>query len=283
MRLSKSKHTCGIQIDLSGGLGNQLFQFARGISMGIQTGRSVLFSDHNYKFDPLRKYELSRFDIKPNVGYCVQLSENSLEFNPSDICNCKGEIIQERNFHFENYAYSNQRQILRGYWQSEEYFHEFRNNIRKYISDFILPSNDNYYTAIHFRLGDMALIPEVRAKHGILDTTYYIRALKLLPEKTKKVIYMSDSRELVLDMHISKLQGIFTELEFIEAPAFGEIADLRTIMSARNVVMANSTFSWWGAYLNNSGFVIAPRNVFSADTLRQINICDYYPKKFTLI
>lgn len=283
MRFFKTKHSCGFQVDLSGGLGNQLFQFARGIAVGVQTGRPVLFSDQNYRFDPLRNYELDRFDIKPGVGYMIDLTESSLVFNPAEICNCEVGILQEKNFYFENYDLADQRQIIRGYWQSEEYFFAYRNNIRAYISGFILNASDSTNTALHFRLGDMAFIPKVREKHGILETNYYARALELLPEKTKTVTYLSDSRDKVRQMHINLLESMFDDLEFVEAPFIDEISDLRILMSAKNVVIANSTFSWWGAYLNSSGFVVAPRNVFSAKTMREINVCDYYPRNFTLI
>jgi hypothetical protein len=246
-----------------GGLGNQLFQIFSALSYAITNEMAIIFPYTDSAFGKLteRKVYWSSFlssieiltkKIIPKMEY---LREKGFEYSPIP-------RIFGKNF------------ILFGYYQSYKYFEkdkslifnmislaDKKNNVKnKYNYDFI----DS--VSMHFRIGDYINIQD---KHPILEQTYYLNALQYLCKNNfslKKVYYFTEKRDLVeVENIISFLKLSFPNLEFIYVCNVEEDWEEMLIMSlCENNIIANSTFSWWGAYFNNypNKIVCYPSNWF---------------------
>ncbi len=280
----RRKHDCSIVVKLMGGLGNQLFQFAHGTNLALESGRRLIFDSGSYLTDELRDSHLAQIGLEQNIAYVVTESNKILDFSPViDPCDCTEVNINEKNFHFESLGIPDVRFRLQGYWQSEQYFLANKDLIQSYLRGRLVnPTSKGAFTIFHVRLGDMYKKPEVLAKHGVLGTEYYLDAYQLLsPVNTIDVI--SDSPELLQKEYIHVFSKELPEVNFNHNALGDTLSDFSMLASASEIVLANSTFSWWGAYLSYASKIIAPRNVFTDATLRELNTCDYYPKRWILI
>ena len=141
---------------------------------------------------------------------------------------------------------------------------------------------DSADLVLHFRRGDFE-DPETRAYHGILTDAYYVSALKLMPQVSKVHLV---SEDLNLGKTLDFLSSEFPKVDFVTYSKSSSVLDSISYMAgSKNLVTANSSFSWWAGKLSRSieGKIIAPRNYFSDDTLRVNNICDLYPENWILI
>jgi hypothetical protein len=267
-----------------GGLGNQLFQFSHATNLALVTGRRLIFDTGSYLTDELRNSQLAFLGLEPNISYVVSASNNVLDFSPEDDpCECPEINLDEKNFHFENINIPNVRFKLQGYWQSERYFFANRELIQSYLRERLIdPIAKDVAAIFHIRLGDMFKNPEVLAKHGVLDSDFYLEAYKLLTP-VNRIDVISDSPELIQTKYLDVLSRKLPDVEFFHETSNNILGDFSKLGHASEIVLANSTFSWWGAYLSDATRIIAPRNVFTDSTLRELNTCDYYPKQWVLI
>ena len=135
------------------------------------------------------------------------------------------------------------------YAQSYEYWDMYSDEIKKLFGEDIEKNN---YVAIHVRRGDYVDNPFYV---DLMKTDYYERAMAEFPDAKFKVF--SD------DIEWCAKQEIFKDCEFSEN--INELEDLNDIAGSKGVIMANSSFSWWGAFLSN-GKVIAPSKWFTDGT-----------------
>lgn len=233
-----------------GQLGNQMFQYAstRGISDKI--GTSFIIPNHNEVIvDNLgNKLRCELFDVfninPPNIG----------------ILNVGGEnYIQESTFEFDDKFFnldSKENYSLVGFFQTEKYFKHIEDEIRfeftfqdQYIEDCseIVDQFDNP-VALHIRRGDFLINS---ANHANLSLDYYEEALERFPKNRQVIIFSDDSKWC-------KEQDIFSDDRFLVSDGNGPYHDLYMMTKCSDFIIANSTFSWWGAWLANRGTVIAP-------------------------
>jgi len=158
--------------------------------------------------------------------------------------------------------------ILSGYFQTEEYFLEYRSEILKMIdfdriqleikSEFFPPASsspENNITSIHFRLGDYLKTPDY---HPIMTTEYYSTALNLLCsvlgcEPSTIFFFCEEESNLHVNEIITILGKSYPNIKWIKVD--DNISDWKqmVIMSCcDHHIIANSSFSWWGAWLNPS-------------------------------
>jgi len=210
-----------------GRLGNQLSQLSATISTAI---------DHKSKF------------VFPNWKY-------EKFFN---LHNCYSDNIQEtKNYREPDFKYTKIKFPqtediinLQGYFQSEKYFKNNEVAIRlAFSSTNPIPTQKNK-TGIHVRRGDYLNLSEY---HTNLSMSYYHQAMKLA--RSEKYVIFSD------DIEWCKKNFIGDQFEFSEG---SEIDDFNKMRSMGSNIIANSSFSWWAAYLNNNQDkkVIAPSNWF---------------------
>lgn len=153
---------------------------------------------------------------------------------------------------------------LDGYMQSEKYFKHCAGLIRHYFKfDFPEVTTPDNAVAVHIRLGDY----KKSSVHPVCSMDYYYRAAKQMPEESKYYIF-SDSP--------GEARKLFPNFELIYNDP---IKDLYLMTQFKRHIIANSSFSWWGAWLAQSKQVIAPLKWFSND----LETKDIYPEGWIVI
>lgn len=233
---------------LQGGLGNQLFQWAitRSLSEKYKT---------DYYFD------LSYFN-KSSTGlvskWNIELDNLNIDFKTSQLGSFNLNHIID-NFHFRQI---DNNSFLDGYWQSEKYFIEIENLIRndlkidKNIYNYIInryPILNENTVSLHIRRGDYL---NLQYYHPIQTVEYYKGAYDIINDNNINVIVLSN------DIEWCKENIKFNNITYIENET--NIMDLYIMSMCKNNIIANSSFSWWGAWLNNNKDkkVIAPKSWF---------------------
>ena len=265
--------------NLSGGLGNQLFQ--------IYTTIATAMKSENYFFF-INIYEL-KSSITIRHTYWNTFFVSLKPFLR------KNNTIQNISFIKElDYTYNSIRvkydltttQMLVGYFQSPKYFELYSRVIYRLlkIDNFKLQLTNRYSTLVnndrpismHFRLGDYKKLPD---HYIILKEDYYKMALSYILEKTQfqtdnknnvKVLYFCEDQDLEdVDNIITILKSVFLTVVFERADPLLEDWEQLILMSlCRYNIIANSTFSWWGAYLNTyrDKKVLYPNTWFGSKT-----------------
>jgi hypothetical protein len=180
--------------------------------------------------------------------------------------------------------------MLNGYFQSEKYFIEFEDEIREMFSESEETTEyiDTKYgklfdskqlTSIHVRRGDYKKYPE---HHPILKLQYYKNAInKFIKQGKSSFLVFSDD----LDWCRKNFTGpFFKDIEIIYSNNEFDYIDMYLMSRCKNNIIANSSFSWWAAWLNNNNgkTVIAPNKWFGR-ALKSHDISDLLPGKWRRI
>ena len=245
-----------ITCHLLGGLGNQLFQIFTTIAYALTYNNTAVFLN-------LDKTRGMTFRKTYWNTFLYNLKKENMIQNSLPLL-LETDKIQEKLFSFTKLPsiQNNQHAILLGYFQSYKYFEGKKTELFELIKldkikQIIQNLNKLDYQNIismHFRIGDYKKIQD---NHQIMPSTYYENALRFILEqknnnKNYKVIYFCETPDLLeVEQIIEKLKSIFVEIEF-------ECIDLQlddwkqmVMMSCcHHNIIANSTFSWWGAYFN---------------------------------
>lgn len=282
-----------IIIKLQGGLGNQMFQYATAKSVGSLS--KVYFdisfleqrTQSNESFTN-RKLALSIFEnIKLNKAsnFAIWLTKNNHPLKKI-ICPNVISIYQSELNEWINFEHLKSSHLyLDGYFQSEDYFKEIRNQLLidfkfKKVSAFnqaiaIKINSDANAVAIHVRRGDY-LKPAVNVFHGLLPISYYQSAIKKIEETISHPHYYLFSDDPNWCNQSFKFLKNFT----IVSNAHSEDWEDMYLMSiCKYNIIANSSYSWWSAWLNNNPnkSIIAPKNWFANTPINVV------PKAWTKI
>jgi hypothetical protein len=271
-----------------GGLGNQLFQIFNMISLSI---------DYKAEFYLLNKsYSDSVFCNR--VVYWDNLF-NSLRNILKDDKFFRDEnfiLFNEKDFSYNKIALPiNNNIMLEGYFQSYKYFiHNYDyildildfNKIQlELLNKYISKYDFNQLNSIHFRLGDYKKLPDC---HPIMNMTYYMVAIKNMIEQTKICDFLIFYEKEDYDIVLNNCKFIKSSInEFSYKLINTDIPDYEQMLCmslCQNNIIANSSFSWWGAFLNKSKTktVIYPSNWFGP----KINInsmTDMFPETWIKI
>lgn len=248
------------------GLGNQLFCIATTIAYAQKNNLNFSFPQLNdnfygyYRNNIFKKLNTKIENIE-NIKF-IRIQEKSYEFNEID--------------YYENNDFSI---ILDGYFQSYKYFENFNNfvltnlNIDEIKQNLNIKfSNISNYTSFHIRRGDYI---NKQQFHSLLSFEYYKKALEVVGEEN--IAIFSDD----IDWCKKEFNFLKNAL-FIEK--LDDYEDLILMSMCKNNVIANSTFSWWAAWLNNNSnkIVITPRNWFGP-TYSNISTKDLIPENWIRI
>ncbi len=241
-----------INMTVMGGLGNQLFQWACARNLQEKYGHSVQYDLSFYNGQDKRRPQLSEFKnlVFSNVEENYTLGQVSV-----------GDSFSYANFSRYDLSQTQRRYSLQGYWQSEKYFEENADVIRNNLE--IDPRieyhiNDNYpfiskekTASIHVRRTDYVTS---NGYHPVQPISYYQEALSHI--EYDKLIVFSD------DVQWCRGNLFFDDMVFAEGNT--DIEDLYLMSTCDNNIIANSSFSWWAAWLNKNENkkVIAPSNWF---------------------
>lgn len=249
---------------LQGRLGNQLFQYALGRCLAHRHGVPLYLDSH------LTSYALSPFQVTARL----------LKRRP------KLKEVKEKGRFFDSSILEMPKNIyLSGYWQTEKYFKPIESIMRKEFQLKLPQKGKNLALAqeisecaaisIHIRRGDYVSDPVTNAHHGILTMDYYQRCIEetLKVEDAPHFYLFTDDPEWTKASF--QLPHPMTVIDHNGDCAY---EDLRLMSQCKHHIIANSSFSWWGAYLNPNPEkrVFAPKNWY-----RTVQAKDRVPASWT--
>lgn len=214
-------------------LGNQLFQLAAAISLAEDNMDNVAFPEWKYA-----KY--FRGDFTPSTSEI-------------DI------VYTQHGFNYSPIKYS-QNMAIDGYFQSEKFFHNNRNLIRKYFTfkDYNPPARDGRICGIHVRRGDYLNYPSHHPTKNL--SNYYNDAIDIIKNEvgnsTIFLIFSDDIEWCKAEFDNRK------DLTVFYSEGKSDVEDLLEMTYCDAMIIANSSYSWWGAWLGNHRTVIAPKDWF---------------------
>ena len=230
-----------VTIELMGGLGNQLFQLA--------------FLDYVSKSNEVIPLVTSKNITSKHstLNYFDSIFKNWNNIQTNTQCNI---LLQENSYKYQEWNLDKSVNIrICGYFQNYRYISpDFVSNLN--FSDLILSKYPEIGNSVflHVRGGDY-LHPDHSWLHNVVTDTYYQQAISEFPENTKFVVFTNDKGYALSKSFISKIN-----YQFIDE---NEIDSLYLMSKCAGGICANSTFSWWGAYLNPNRKLILPSKWFT--------------------
>ena len=273
---------------ISDGFGNQLFMYACGYAAAKRLNTKLTLDISYLDTNTLRKYELNKL----NIRYDRSFSTASMKYYPLKVILRKlihgwmrlryPIYIEKKQYFYDNeFTKLKNNTYLFGYWQTEKYFRNYRKDLLRLITpkyalserckDYINKVQKCNSVAVHIRRGDYI-------KLGIcLDSSYYQKAFSLVEEKNKDIVYFifSDDKEYARQMFAADVQRQF---EYVQYNSSNPTLDDFFIMKAcKHIIMANSSFSWWAAWLNDN-----PDKMVLHPKTKLIN-SDFYPEEWIAV
>jgi len=248
-----------ISSNIMGGLGNQLFQIFTTMAFGFTNSMKVVFPYSLLLPNNTNRPTYWDSFLKPLTTFTTNFTNNKV----TNEYLSKLPIYRETNFNYVQLPDFATDVCLIGYWQSYKYFDHMKFRLFQMIrldqlKESVKTEYSRYFDyniesiSMHFRLGDYKSLPEY---HPILPYEYYEKSLQYISENTgqkTRVLYFceKEDNDIVLG-HIQRLNNKMPEILFIKVD--DTISDWKQmiLMSCCNHnIIANSTFSWWGAYMN---------------------------------
>jgi hypothetical protein len=263
-----------ITCQLSGGLGNQIFQIFATLAYAIKHNISVMFEYNNETTKYLSLEGLKMRHTYWNTFFVniINLTTYSLSQN-STIDLSSFFPYKEPRFEYTPLPIeiASRNMKLDGYFQSHKYFYEQQKYIFKLLklTDMQTMIKNIYEfpvetsVSLHFRIGDYQFLEE----HPILPLEYYKKALRHI--NTKNVLYFcQEEDDSLVELQVSVLKEEFPDFSFVKVPnTITDWEQLLLMSCCKNNIIANSNFSWWGAYLNQTQgkMVCYPNKWFGID------------------
>jgi len=258
-----------ITCELRGGLGNQLFQIYTAIAYAIEQKQPFFFLDvaqlGTSQNGSTVRYTYWNTFLKELQPFLKTMAQVPRPFYTIREQSFKYGVIPSAQTEPVYYANSSEKYatVLYGYFQSHKYFEKYREIIDKLIKldlkrqiATIKQQNTNINlvktVSMHFRIGDYQKYPDV---HPILPASYYLNALEdILVEDPSidTVLYFCENGDLE---KVSKTIEELTinTIRFVRAdPLISDWEQMLLMSVCRHNIIANSTFSWWGAYFNKN-------------------------------
>ena len=269
-----------IHIPLMGGLGNQLFQFSIGLYLNKVLNLKPLFSlaGLQVKTNTTRKYQLYDLLDKGSLS-----SLNRLHFALIRSI----AVIVPSIFVIENgpsdtpvNRVTPNTKLLVGYFQRHTYVDSVKTEMLSALSSSsvfsrIIPSERKDEIAVHIRYGDYLQDPATKQAHGLSSMSYYVQAVNVLRSKHiyKRIVIYSDDSEQALSDFVSEFGE--SDIDVIAFNGANEFDDLRGMATSAGIVISNSSFSWWAAWIGHNTIgssVIAPKPWFSTPSDADTNL-----------
>lgn len=282
--------------NLLGGLGNQMFQYAVGRMLSLKYGVPLrldlrMFSSHviHQGFELARVFSGSFTpaeldDLRSTLGW------QSSGFALRVLTRPQARFIRSRHLvvepHFQYFDGINDVPstcYLRGNWQSERYFSSVASTLRKDFS-FRLPFSEKNKeiakrmsavnaVSLHVRRGDYLSNPHTLSYHGVCSMEYYEQAIRHIAERVTDPVFFVFSDDLEWVKSALRMDHPCCYIDHNrESESYN---DMRLMSLCSHHIIANSSFSWWGAWLNDSDtkIVVAPRQWFA----KPVNVSDLLP------
>jgi hypothetical protein len=272
---------------LRGGLGNQLFQYAIGLQLSTELNTMLKLDLSDYeKQDNIRSYKLDVFNIEVPIATPEEI--RGYEKKQKQITSIKGyrffkkliplkwfSIIQEPYYHYTpSINKIGKNHLLIGNWQTEKYFDKVIPQLRRNLTLKNKLSNDAQYYAekisnvnaisVHIRRGDYVSVPKFAERFGTCSTEYYQTATEYLLSQIPDAHFFVFTDDLKWVKAHPELFSGCEKVTYIENTT-ADYEDLILMSKCKHHILANSSFSWWGAWLNASTqkIITAPKIWFA--------------------
>lgn len=284
---------------IQGGLGNQMFQYACG--RAIAHGKGVPLKLDTTQFEEYsgsrpRPYQLGAFNISapiatkwdyifsglPSMRYrsiFARIVRKIFDMVDTRRPLTSRKIVIEKDFSFMPEIFNiRNNSLLVGNWQSEKYFLHIEDIIRKEFTlkegfgsegqkfaNMISAEKRGAPVSFHVRRGDSVSVTASMNFHGSPDISYYRDAARLMREKAGSVVFyvFSDDIPWVREHLLAELEPAV----IVSSPKIKDAEDILLMSKCRHNIIAHSSFSWWGAWLNPHAdkIVIGPRRWYKKD------------------
>ena len=256
-----------IIITFSGGLGNQMFQYAlfkKFQSLGREVKADISFYD---KYNSHNGFEMDKIFLlnvpratKKNINELKDTSNFLRKYRRFFRVFWKSTDIEQIGSDFNDSIFSVKNAYLNGYWQSEKFFKDIESDIRK---DFTFRNIDfknktilkkilgNNSISVHIRRGDYETHAQTKKLlGGICTPDYYNHAIRLICSKIKNPLFFIFSDDLTWTKKNLTLpdNAVFVDINLGE----NSYKDLFLMSNCKHNILANSSFSWWAAWLNTN-------------------------------
>lgn len=282
--------------EIIGGLGNQMFQYAVGRALSLTNNSKFLLDLRRFKYYSLHNgFEIDRIFSAPVAVASKKEISSLIGWRDNYIARKFYKNISLNNFFESNlkieptFGYwdgiknSNKSLYLSGYWQSEKYFKEFENTLRKDFSFQIPLDNENseiasrigvsQAVAIHVRRGDYLTDVRTSKIMSVCNVEYYHKAIKYITELVENPEFYIFSDDIEWTQNNLKIP--FPAYYITNNYGAKCYVDMQLMSLCKHQIIANSTFSWWAAWLNanKNKKVVAPNSWFR----KSLNTRDLIP------
>lgn len=264
-----------IIVNLKGGLGNQMFQYALGRNLAKKNNDQLKLytgglTRANEVGDIYRPFSLEKFNIQKDIS--SKEETRKLKY-PYGILSKLWRFISLQVLKINKTIWNPKVMdktgdiFLDGYWQSPRYFSEIRPTLlkefslknplstsgQKYLSDI----QNTESVAVHIRRGDYANNPQVLREFGVCSPNYYEKAVAKIQEAHANAQFFIFSDDIDWVKNNLKISASVT---YVEDPSLSDADELYLMSQAKHNIIANSSFSWWSAWLNDNDqkIVVAP-------------------------
>ncbi len=257
-----------VTVKLYGGLGNQMSQYAAGLALADKLGSAISvdvtwFEEMrtNPHIITRREYELDIFEIYPRAT-TLRNRMNTLFDKP--------KTYKEKGLGYDpGFWKLSGNVVLDGHWLSYKYFNsrihliaeafKFPSKVSKKNRDIIDNMQTEASISVHVRRADYANDAYTKRLHGLTPLEYYLAAIKKMCAEVKSPVFYIFSDDIDWCRKNIKPKGKIIYVSHNNGAKSYE--DMRLMAACKNNIIANSSFSWWGAWLNprRDKIVIAPR------------------------
>lgn len=281
-------------VQLAGGLGNQLFQFSFGRALALRHDQELKF-DLRFllKANQHSGYALGEFLYKLQIASAADLLRypmltSSIAERIKTQVNPFLGITTEVGMAYSNHYFdtvSSTNMLYRGYWQSEKFFKTIESQIR---DDLLFIRSDEFDTmaviaeikscnavSIHVRRGDYIKNTAAAAVYFQCGQEYYVKAMQLIFEKVENPVFFVFSDDIVYAKSIFNKYG--PRVRYVDSTT-SPYEDMYAMSCCKHNIIANSTFSWWGAWLNcnENKVVVSPTKWFNDASISNNIIPEYF-------
>lgn len=279
-------------VNINSGIGNQMFQFAFSLSLRDKFKNEVIKIDTSwYEVEKFHNgFELEKVfnidfphstkqenELLGRAGYTLydRIKRKFLPSKKTEIIESKDQLFK---YNLNLYGEKEENNYYRGYWQSHKYFDSISETVKNY---FIFPpfveneniamktyieNNKNNTVSIHVRRGDYL---KQQLLSNLCSTNYYQNAIAKIENRIKDPVYIVFSD----DIQWCKENLNLSNVKFVDWNR-GDLSfrDMQMMSLCDHNIIANSSFSWWGAYLNSNKdrIVVAPKDWFIGNETKDL-------------
>jgi len=277
------------------GLGNQMFQYAFAYSVSQRANVLLKIDISVFDSDGLRQYELGNYCV--NVEVATEEEVCRLKYQAESLLKkfirklakepkqLAKSYCRESGFEFDECAFNQSLDVyFDGYWQSEKYFLAYREGLLKQFclkaplhtksKSYQQKIRNEVAISLHVRRGDYVSNARTNSVHGTCSLDYYKQAVGMLESKLTRphfFVFSDDTLWAKKNLRFIK-KATFVDLKMGRL----DHEEMWLMSQCQHHIIANSSFSWWGAWLNDNPtkIVVAPKRWFKDQS---INTADLIP------